>query len=280
MLAFMRWDFPLAALLCWSGLLCDGTARAESPPTHSSLQARRGSPVPLQGTIAAQLRFTEYSLGSFHAWHARGIPSSGAESVWRVVHSLGQARGLTALLGPDEEFNDTYYEQFLLPDGRLTPVKPISFDAALAARRKVLGPSAELLRLALLRATPDPAGPGADVPSTGTQSLTVFAASPEEVAALLVLGDGREPSPAELVAALRHFRVRYGVALLAASAYSVEFVAERPPKEVAALRELAGWFVLFCPAALGSRPGGSEDARRLLTRLASHHWTCSWFSHR
>lgn len=275
MLKFMRWDFLLAVLLSWIGLLCDGTACAESPPLRSSFLTSPGTPLPLQGTVAARLSFTRYSLGRFHAWHARGIPADRAESVWRVVHSLCQARGLTALLGPDEDFNDTYYEQFVLPNGRLTPVKPISFDAALAARRKRLSSSAEPLRLALLHATPEPAGVATDARSTRLRSLTVFAASAEAVTALLVQGDGWEPRPNELTAMLHHLRERHGAVPLGASGHSVELFVERPPKDLATLRELAGWFALFCPAALGSTDGPA--ARRLLTELSGQRWTCSWF---
>lgn len=89
---------------------------------------------------------------------------------------------------------------------------------------------------------------------------------------------GRQvPRPEELAAALRLLHGRYDVVLRAASGAGIELFAEQPPKDLSALRELAGWFALFCPSVLHQPDGVGKAASRLLMQLSSPVWTCRWF---
>lgn len=250
---------------------------------------RESPPIDLAGTAADGLAFIEFRRGRFRVWHTRGIAGRRADAIWRAVQSKGG--DLVAILARDEVFNEGYYAQFVSAAGAVEREGTLALQQALVIREKQLGERAARMRQALASATPnegfrrsfataehlldeleaDPEGRPFDV------GLTVFRGPIEDVTPFLVTGAELEPRPAELAAALRRWRVRHGAIPRRWDGHSLELAVERPPRALAALRELAWQFYLMCPAVPGGLLGGNEPADQLLVRLEQKRWLCSWF---
>jgi len=277
-------DAPVTAKVSQAAPRPQPQAKAQAQPRHQPFQSRRADPpLLLKGTVAAGLSFLQYERGTFRLWHARGIPASRADAIWQVVAEQGRPRGITAVLDRDEEFNDFYYEQFIYPDGSLERRPSCSLDEALAARTKVLGKRGAEMQRALLQATPATRSVQPDAPpptkktAADKRSLVLFAAPPEEVAALCVLGDDLEPRPQELIAALHRWQERYGAVLKQCMGNHLDLAVARPPTRLPELRELAWQFYLMCPADPSGYTSSNEDPRQLLARLQEREWNCNWF---
>lgn len=250
------------------------------------------APVDLAGTAAAGVSFTEYRRGRFRAWHARGIAGTRADAVWRAVTDRGRSSDLVALLVRDEVFNEGTHGQLVSEGGAVERGGTLSLQQALVLREKQLGERAARMRAALATATPnqslrrsaasgeelsadleaDPEGRPFDV------ALTVLRGPFDDVTPFLVSGAGLEPGAAELAAALRMWRQRYGAAPRRWTAgRTLELAVDRPPRALAELRALAWQFYLMCPAQPGGTFRDNEPADELLVRLEQRRWICSWF---
>jgi hypothetical protein len=246
------------------------------------------APVDLAGTAAAGLSFTEFRRGRFRVWHARAVPGDKAGAIWRAVVGKGD---LIALLVPDTVFDEGYHGQFINAGGAVERERALPLAQALLVREKQLGERAGRMRAALASAAPDlgfkhdieaaeqmaaegeadPEGRPFDV------ALTVFRGPVEDVTPFLVSGAGLEPRPAELAAALRHWRDRYGaVPRRWNREHALELAVDHPPKALAELREVAWQFYLMCPAAPGAVTIENEPPDELLVRVGQRIWQCGW----
>ena len=298
------WAAAAAALLaaCGTGAPA-GPAGEAARPTGKKKQRRPGvnewftpvagrGPVDLAGTAAAGVAFTEYRRGRFRVWHARGIAGGRADAVWHAVAGSAGGGDLIALLVADEVFSEGSHGQLVGEGGAVDREGTLSLAQALVVREKQLGERAARMRAALAGATPseslrrsvasgealhadleaDPEGRPFDV------AVTVYRGPIEDVAPFLVSGAGLEPRPAELAAALRHWRKAHGaVPRRWKSGQALELAIERPPRALAELRALAWQFYLMCPAAPGGTFRDNEPADQLLVRLEQRRWTCSWY---
>jgi len=253
------------------------------------IPAKGKSPVDLAGTAAAGLSFTEFRRGRFRVWHARAIPGKRAEAVWRAVQAHGA--DLVPLLVRDAVFDEGYHAQFINDGGAVAREGTLSLQQALLLRERQLGERAGRMRAALASATPD-AGYRHDLEAAAEMAsaeeadpegrpfdvaLTVFRGPIEDVTPFLVSGAGLEPQPAELAAALRHWREKYGaVPRRWNRGHALELAVERPPKALPELRQVAWQFYLLCPAAPGAVASENEPADELLVRVGQRRWQCSW----
>ncbi len=247
-------------------------------------------PVDLAGTPAAGVAFTEYRRGRFRVWHGRAIPGARADAVWRAVSERARRADLVALLDRDEVFHEGYFAQFVSDAGVVAREGTLSLAQAMVVREKHLGERAAHMRQALASATPsaeyrretasgdqlgseleaDPEGRPYDV------ALTVLRGPIEDVTPFLVTGAELEPRPAELAAALRHWHKAFGALPRHWDGHSLELEVARPPRALAALRELAWQFYLMCPSPPGGTFRDNERADELLVRLERRRWICFW----
>ncbi len=250
--------------------------------------ARNKAPVDLAGTPAAGLSFTEFRRGRFRVWHARSIAGGKAGAVWRAVATHGD---LVALIVRDAVFDEGYHAQFINAGGAVAREGTLALAQALLLRERQLGERAGRMRAAIATATPD-AGYRHDLEAADQMAseeeadpegrpfdvaLTVFRGPIEDVTPFLVSGAGLEPQPAELAAALRHWRDRYGALPRRwTGGQSLEIAVDRPPKGLAELREVAWQFYLMCPAAPGAVASENEPADELLVRVGRRRWQCGW----
>jgi hypothetical protein len=248
-------------------------------------------PVDLGGTAAAGLAFTELKRGRFSVWHARAIPGRRADAVWTAVR--GRGRDLVPLLVRDEVFDEGVHGQLVSAAGVVDRGGTLALRQALVLREKHLGQQAVRMRVALLTARPnesyqhsidiadrlfqklwaDPESRPYDV------ALSVYRGPIEDVAPFLVSGAGFEPGAAELAAALRDWRDKYGaVPRRWERGRGLELAVERPPRTLAEQRELAWQFYLVCPGPPGGPSRSNEPADQLLVRIAQNRWDCVWYA--
>lgn len=253
------------------------------------IPAKGKAPVDLAGSAAAGVAFTEFRRGRFRVWHARAVPGQRAGAVWRAV--AGKGGDLVALLVPDEVFDEGYHAQFISAGGAVEREGTLSLQQALLLRERQLGERAGRMRAALASASPD-AGYRHDIEVAEQQAaegevdpegrpfdvaLTVFRGPIEDVTPFLVSGAGLEPRPAELAAALRRWREKYGaVPRRWNRGHGLELAVEHPPTALADLREAAWQFYLMCPAAPGAVATANEPADELLVRVGQRRWQCGW----
>ena len=266
------------------------------PPGRAPFRAIANSPpVDLAGSAAAEVTFTEYQRGSFRIWHAPGIPGDRDEEIWRAVEERGAAAGadLVPILGlDDEELNDFYYQQFVNEAGAVARAERLTLEQALSARAERLGPRAVEMQSALASANPSEEfrrylAEGdelrAQIAADGDHrprpvALTVFRGPIEDVARFLTTGRGRAPQPAELAAALRHWREAHGALLVSADGAGVVLEVARPPRTVEELRAAARQIYLIGPSDAHQGFGARlERADELLASLERSRWECSWY---
>jgi hypothetical protein len=247
------------------------------------------APVDLAGTPASGLVFTEFRRGRFRVWHARAVPGKQADAAWLAVRAKGA--DLVPILVRDAVFDEGYHGPFINAGGAVEHERNLSLQQALLLRDRQLGERAGRMRASLASATPsegyrrnieladrlfqqlwsDPEMKPFDV------ALSVYRGPIEDVTPFLVSGAGVEPRPAELAAALRHWRDRYGaVPRRWERGNGLELVVDRPPRGLAELREVAWQFYLMCPAAPGAVVTENEPPEELLVRVGQRTWDCGW----
>jgi Domain of unknown function (DUF4253) len=222
----------------------------------------------------AGCRFEPVEVAGVEAVVCRLVPPAQSVAMWRAA-AAACPEGWWPVLTEDRHVHADVEP--------LDPLAPVAFNAALAARERVVrsSPEASALLDAIACARPqaepyderDTFALDGDDPAI---SLVVVAGSKvESVRPFSPDGQGTAPTNAELLAFLASWDRRFGVSPLYADGYRLELDVRRPPGDtlelVAAARE---HFLLSHGRAEGF---GLEDPARLLRRLMSDRWIVWWY---